>query len=56
MGLCSFINVRSDFYWSAATRVTQPSQAWMVNLAAGEPDWFSLKANVQYLWPVRGGQ
>jgi Protein of unknown function (DUF1566) len=54
-GACSFSGVGSSFYWSASTRLDDPTYAWLMNLLNGvvaNDD----KSNGYYVWPVRGGQ
>ena len=47
--------VQSDLYWSASTRVDNTSGAWVVDMQYGSVG-ISNKANLLYVWPVRGGE
>lgn len=55
-GACSFSGVVSSFYWSASTDVGFPSSSWDVSLSNGNFFFNSTKTNLDYVWPVRGGQ
>jgi len=50
-----FINVQSSDYWSATTLAGSTSDAWVVGLDVGNV-FASGKANVKFVWCVRGGQ
>ena len=54
-GACSFSGVVSSFYWSASTRVADPTLAWLMNLTSGTLS-NDFKVNDRYIWPVRAGQ
>jgi Protein of unknown function (DUF1566) len=48
-------NVQSDFYWSATTLATEPSDAWVVGFFGG--DVIVTGKNLgRFVWCVRGGQ
>ncbi len=55
VGACSFSGVVSSIYWSASTRVSVPSTAWVAFLSFGTVGG-GAKAADYYVWPVRGGQ
>lgn len=51
-----FSNVQSSWYWSASTYPYGASTAWGVNMSDGiVSSGFDVKADVNYVWPVRGG-
>jgi hypothetical protein len=51
----SFINVKSNEYWSSTTYANYTSNACFVNLGFGDTDDRD-KGDGYYVWPVRGGQ
>lgn len=50
-----FSGVQSNRNWSSTTGANGPSNAWIVNLNAGDV-YIVDKDNTGYVWPVRGGQ
>lgn len=55
IGSCSFLRVRSSFYWSTTTDLDDVMTAWVVNLDEGT---FTAPAKDTraLVWAVRGGQ
>jgi hypothetical protein len=54
-GTSSFTNVVSSHYWSSTTDAGNTTNAWNVNVDYGTMG-IDVKANIGYVWPVRGGQ
>jgi len=52
---CSFYGVQASWYWSSSSTVSDPTDAWSVNLSSGSVVEFT-KGGINYFWPVRGGQ
>jgi len=50
-----FLGIQPNHYWSSTTYAHTPDLAWIVGLDVGYINGTS-KANVYYVWPVRGGQ
>ena len=50
-----FLNVQSDYYWSAATNASDAARAWVVMFASGNV-FNGPKSDLFYVWCVRGGQ
>jgi hypothetical protein len=50
-----FSNVQSDGYWSSTTFAGSTVDAWGVNMWYGLVS-YGVKADIYYVWPVRGGQ
>ena len=54
-GPTSFAGVQSSYYWSSSANEVTPNYAWFVNL--DNADVFNaVRANVTFVWPVRGGR
>ena len=49
-------HVQSNYYWSATTDASDPSNAWAVHLGVGTVGFGGGLANKLYVWCVRGGQ
>ena len=56
LGLCAFSDVRSLFYWSSSSSVSDPSDAWILTLSNGFSQTASKTDFSLFAWPVRGGQ
>jgi len=50
-----FINVQSDYYWSSSTVANDRVNAWDVYMGNGNVFNYN-KTDVNFVWPVRGGQ
>ncbi len=50
-----FLKVLNSYYWSATTRVSFTSYAWVVGFNYGYVS-SNVKTYTYYVWPVRGGQ
>ena len=51
----AFSGVQTSRYWSSSTDAVSTTYAWYVSLSSGRVG-SSLKADANYVWPVRGGQ
>jgi hypothetical protein len=51
-----FLDVQSDYYWSATTYASVTSYAWGVYLYRGGVGYDDKTTATGYVWPVRGGQ
>jgi len=51
----SFISLLDEGYWSSTTFTKFTENAWSVYMPLGNV-YLSIKANLNYVWPVRGGQ
>jgi hypothetical protein len=55
-----FTNVQADYYWSSTTDTYNPGLAWFVNISQNNMYtnylYYDSKSNIDYVWPVRGGQ
>ena len=51
-----FLNVQSDYYWSATTFANDAGYAWYVRLNVGSVYIGNKTTDTYYVWPVRGGQ
>ena len=52
-----FLNVVSDFYWSASSNAGNAGYAWVVSMASGDVYPNGIKTtDLFYVWPVHGGQ
>ena len=49
-----FTNVQSYYYWSSSTYAGITSIAWIVNMYVGNVS-SNAKSDLNYVWPVRGG-
>jgi len=50
----AFLNVQSNYYWSASSNANITTQAWVVSLLVGNVS-AHVKTTTNYVWPVRGG-
>jgi len=51
----AFRGVQSAWYWTSSTFLSDISDAWAVNMGNFPPfEFFSIKINSHYVWPVRG--
>ena len=55
-GPSSFSGVQPSRYWSSTTRISNPAQAWGVNLQTGDPNNILPRTFDLFVWPVRAGQ
>ena len=51
----SFTNVQPGVYWASTTLSNYTDRAWYIYMYDGSPD-FAYKTNLEFVWPVRGGQ
>lgn len=51
-----FTAVQSNMYWSSSTILTNPANAWSINMQGSGVYYTTSKAGNYYVWPVRGGQ
>jgi hypothetical protein len=53
-----FTGIASDFYWSSSTCTSETFRAWIVHFGSDPAGTItrSDKIQVNYVWPVRGGQ
>jgi hypothetical protein len=52
-----FSSVQTEFYWSATTVDSSPSDAWDMNFYSGTvTKWSKSDKYLMYVWCVRGGQ
>jgi len=49
------VSVLFDYYWSSSVNAAGASDAWLVGMNVGHV-YYVNKTNLNYVWPVRGGQ